>query len=295
MTEFPTYRLYGEKTDASADFWIHTETVPKRTRLHNWHIERHRHDGFFQLFWLSAGQGEIAELSGQRQFHAPCAILVPPGAIHGFSFTRDVDGLVMTAMADRLRSLSAADRSIAALASATRILAIDPEADSGAEVGHAMHRLHAELHGQNPCRLLLLEPLMISAIVALARCGAIRQDDGLPAGDRDQQRIEQLTMLIAAHMRQHRSLDYYARTLGISAAHLNRIARQRTGMTVQGLIAQRLVEAARRDLVFTPTPVQTIAYSLGFADPAYFSRYFRRHTGLTPGAFRSSERKRLAQ
>jgi AraC family transcriptional regulator, transcriptional activator of pobA len=95
-------------------------------------------------------------------------------------------------------------------------------------------------------------------------------------------------------MRRHRDVGFYARTLGISAGHLNRIARRRTGMTVQGLIAQRLVDAARRDLVFTPTPIQTIAYALGFADPAYFNRFFRRQTGLTPGAFRAGERARLS-
>ena len=54
------------------------------------------------------------------------------------------------------------------------------------------------------------------------------------------------------------------------------------------------MEAARRDLVFTPTPIQAIAYSLGFSDPAYFNRFFRRHAGLTPGAFREAERRKLA-
>jgi AraC family transcriptional regulator, transcriptional activator of pobA len=173
MKAFPTYRLYGENTETSSDFWIHTETVPERTKLHNWHIERHRHDGFFQLFWLSDGDGEIAELATRRHFRAPCAILVPPGAIHGFSFSRDVDGLVMTAMADRLHSLGSADQGIATLASATRIVALHDDA----QVGLAMRRLHAELHGRAQCRLLLLEPLMISAIVALARCGTVTGDE----------------------------------------------------------------------------------------------------------------------
>jgi AraC family transcriptional regulator, transcriptional activator of pobA len=55
-----------------------------------------------------------------------------------------------------------------------------------------------------------------------------------------------------------------------------------------------LLEAARRDLIFSPSPVQKIAYSLGFSDPAYFNRFFRRMTGTTPGAFRTEERHRLA-
>jgi AraC family transcriptional activator of pobA len=63
---------------------------------------------------------------------------------------------------------------------------------------------------------------------------------------------------------------------------------------VQGLIGMHMLEAARRDLVFTPTPIQGIAYSLGFSDPAYFNRFFRRQTGTTPGAYRDTERKKQA-
>ena len=89
-------------------------------------------------------------------------------------------------------------------------------------------------------------------------------------------------------------MAFYADALGVSAAHLNRLARAETGYSVQGLIARRMTETARRDLVFTPTPVQAIAYSLGFSDPAYFNRFFRRQTGVTPGEFRQVERGRLA-
>jgi AraC family transcriptional activator of pobA len=81
--------------------------------------------------------------------------------------------------------------------------------------------------------------------------------------------------------------------MGVSVSQLNRIARAVTGQTLQGLIARRITEAACRDLVFTPTPVSGIAESLGFSDPAYFNRFFRKQTGITPGAYRARERGRL--
>jgi AraC family transcriptional activator of pobA len=52
------------------------------------------------------------------------------------------------------------------------------------------------------------------------------------------------------------------------------------------LIVERIIREARRNLVYTNLPVSTIAYALGFNDPAYFSRLFSGETGLSPRGFR---------
>ena len=291
-SQVPSYRLYREKSGESGDFWIHSETIPERTHLHNWQIAQHRHDSFFQIFYLSAGSGEITEADIGRPLQAPCAIFIPPGAVHGFRYATDVDGLVITALADRLRSITAADRQIAGFAAETRIV---PLADGDVDAAFALdciRRLHTELSGLSPGRLLLLEPLMTSAVVALARAGSATTAAGFDTVDR--QRMEALATLIAAHFRAHPPVQFYADAIGVSATHLNRLARAVTGLPVSGLVAHQLMEAARRDLIFTPTPVQSIAYSLGFSDPAYFSRFFRRQAGMSPATFRETERRRLA-
>lgn len=287
----PSYRLYREESGESGDFWIHSETIPERTHLHNWEIARHRHDSFFQLFLLTAGSGEIVGADDVRRFEAPCALFIPAGAVHGFRFSREIDGLVLTALGDRLASIAASDRRIATFAAATRVVALQRADENADLLVESIRRLHAELHGRAPGRLLLLEPLMMAAIVALVRTGTAATERG--EGPDAEDRVETLATLIAAHFREHRPVTFYAQAIGVSAAHLNRLARTATGLSVQGLAARHLMEAARRDLIFTPTPVQAIAYSLGFADPAYFNRFFRRHAGQTPGAFRDAERRKL--
>ena len=287
----PTYRLYREETGESGDFWIHSETIPVRTHLHNWHIAQHRHDGFFQLFHLTAGTGEIHEPDGATALKAPCAVFIPPGAVHGFSYSLDIDGLVVTALGDRLRSLAAADRHIANFTAKTRVIHLDHEKPDAAYAAECIERLHDEVHGMSSSRLLLLEPLMTGAIVALARAGNATQDGQLSAPER--KRLDLLTTLVIANLRTPKPSEFYANALGISTTHLNRLTRQATGLSLLGLIAMHIIKAARRDLVFTPTPVQAIAYSLGFSDPAYFSRFFRKHTGMSPVAFRAAERRRL--
>ena len=288
----PTYRLFDEKPDDPDDFWLHCEPMAKRTHLHNWEIALHRHEQFFQIFLLPVGSGEIITPQGTHRFEGPIVLFVPSGAAHGFRFARDIDGLVVTALFDRLRALTEADRDMAEFASQLRIVRLAGEGAHAQRAAEAIRMIDAELKGRAAGRALLLEPLMTQALVALARSAGA--DMSTPATDPEHHRIEALVTAIDTHFRTRPPVAFLAERLGISPTHLARITRRATGSSVQMLLDRRTLEAARRDLVFTPTPIAKIAFSLGFSDPAYFNRFFRRQTGMTPGAFRARERRRLS-
>ncbi len=288
--KIPTYRLYGENPGDVADFWLHCESLPARSRLHNWEIAAHRHEAFFQIFLVTEGTGAMFADGEWISFDGPCVLFIPPGAVHGFRFRPDADGIVLTALADRLASLAAADRQIAGFAAFARVVPLVDEA--GHRVAEAMRRIAAEAGSRAPGTGLLLDALATEAVISLVRAGL--STDAAPVdAERDAARLEQLEALVRAHCREHRPVAFYAEKVGVSTTHLNRIARSVAGRSVQQFIADRLMDQARRDLVFTPSPVQAIAYSLGFADPAYFNRFFRRHAGTTPGAFRASQRLKV--
>ena len=60
---------------------------------------------------------------------------------------------------------------------------------------------------------------------------------------------------------------------------------------IRGLVFDRQVQEARRLLIFTAASINEIGYRLGFNDPAYFSRFFTRETGTTPGRYRRRHRR----
>jgi AraC family transcriptional activator of pobA len=287
----PSVRLYGENDSDQADFWLHCETIPERTHLHNWDIALHRHAQFFQIFHLPTGSGEVVLEGGILRFECPVLIFVPPGFAHGFRFSRDIDGLVLTALADRFATIAAADREIARFGSELRIVPAGDGPDAAAACS-AVERIYAEPSRRGPGGGLVLEALTTLAIVSLARLAGSGPGTS-QADDRDARRIETLLALIETHYRDRPDIAFLAGRIGLSPAHLNRLSRSNTGLSIQALTDRRTIEAARRDLVFTPTSIQAIAYSLGFSDPAYFNRFFRRHTGLTPGAYRERERLRM--
>jgi len=78
----------------------------------------------------------------------------------------------------------------------------------------------------------------------------------------------------------------YAGDLGVSPGHLNALCRRHLGRSAKGVIQDRLAVEARRALLYTDETAARVGYALGFEDPSYFTRFFRRITGQSPSAFR---------
>ncbi|MGN6470869.1 MAG: helix-turn-helix domain-containing protein [Rhizobiaceae bacterium] len=288
----PTYRLYGEDKHEAADFWLHFEELPVRSRPYRWEIGRHRHGGFFQIFTILAGGGELLGEAAPQHFQAPCLIFIPAGAVHGFRFEHESDGTVLTVRGDRLEEAARADRRFAPFFLERRIQALDGDDEHIGGLRSALERVRQELSGNEAGRMTLISSLLTEILIYLARASAPGLSDPNWTEGRDTARMQSLDELIETHLREHRPIAFYAGRLGLSPTHLNRLCRLRFGESVQALIDRKLVAAAKRELVFSRFPVQTVAFSLGFSDPAYFNRYFRKKTGMTPGRYRAAQRER---
>ncbi|GAB4016516.1 helix-turn-helix domain-containing protein [Spirosoma koreense] len=83
-----------------------------------------------------------------------------------------------------------------------------------------------------------------------------------------------------------RSASDFAQQLSVHVNHLNRCVRDTTGKTTTDHIAIRLASEAKALLKHTDWNIAEIGYSLGFDEPAHFNYFFKKHTGLTPSAFR---------
>lgn len=83
-----------------------------------------------------------------------------------------------------------------------------------------------------------------------------------------------------------RSAGDFAERLSVHINHLNRAVRLTTGKTTTDHIAERLVSEATALLKHTDWNVSQISYCLGFAQPAHFTYFFKKHTDTTPTAVR---------
>ena len=86
------------------------------------------------------------------------------------------------------------------------------------------------------------------------------------------------------------SLKDVARAVSLSPGHLTTVVRSKTGRTVLGWIAERRLAEARRLLVETDLAVEEVGHRVGYNDPTYFVRSFRRAHGATPLGWRRAGR-----
>lgn len=99
-------------------------------------------------------------------------------------------------------------------------------------------------------------------------------------------RVNKVVDLIEQHYTTHKHCDFYAQALSITNKRINEIVKADKGKTVTQLIHDRTILEANRELIFSTKTIKTIAFELGFEDPAYFSRFYRGQMNESPAEFR---------
>lgn len=284
-TDVPVYQLYGEDQQWLTPDQVHCESIASRSRLHNWEIRPHRHHGLFQILWLEDGSAQL-QLDDQRgQLEAGQMLLVPQHCVHGFQFSPDAQGQVITLAYPLFERLGGGLGQLLTGFSGPRILALAASRDKHL-INLLLQAVAQEYHGHAGHRRVLVESLLTALLVCVLRQTEESLSVSIDEPVRARQHLAQFGELIEADFSSRHPLQYYAQKIGISSAHLNAICRQLAQRSALDLIHERITLEARRNLVYTSMTVQAISNALGFSDPAYFTRFFKRQTGLSPKAFR---------
>lgn len=105
---------------------------------------------------------------------------------------------------------------------------------------------------------------------------------------RQEELLERFVHLLFQHGGRQREVKYYADRLCISTRYLSSVVQALTGYTPKTLIDERCVQEIKMMLRTTDDTMQEIAFKLGFPDQSFFTRYFKKHTGVIPAEYRRS-------
>jgi AraC family transcriptional activator of pobA len=276
-SEIRSYSLFGES--AHLPDVMHCETIAARSVLHGWEFSPHRHARLHQVLLIESGKGTVRIDDNVVQLRSGSTVNVPPGHVHAFRFRQRTEGWVVTIADELLDEILVRVGDVRRGLSRSGVLAADPS------VRQLMRQIWHEFTGRSKARALMLRGLCATLLAWVAR----NIDDGeIPQQSaRNTALLQQLETLIEEHYSEQWSVARYARALSISPTHLTRVCRTTTGVSALSLIEGRAMREARRQLAYTNQSVKTIAFELGYSDPAYFTRAFTRDAGLSPRAFRA--------
>lgn len=284
----PVFKLYGEHAPWPTPDMMHCETIAARSTLHNWEIRPHQHHGLFQLLYLKNGQARIRADDDELDMQAGQVLLVPQMCIHGFNFAPHAEGHVLTLAYPLLARIGGAASETLLRLRKPYLHRLPPGAE-GDDLRMHFSTMDREYRQAATHRELLLEALLAGMLAWLARQivpPALRPiHPGSEA--RGSRHFSHFCQMIEAEYSVQHAVSWYAGRLGISPAHLNALCRQAARQSALELIHERVLLEARRSLAYSARSVAAVSHALGFADPAYFTRFFKQRAGLSPKAFRA--------
>lgn len=104
----------------------------------------------------------------------------------------------------------------------------------------------------------------------------------------NQERLDDFMELLDEHISKIKQPAEYAKMLNLTPYQLNTITKTALNRTSSQIINEQIILESKRYLLSTSNQVKEIAYHLGYEDTSYFIRFFKKHTGLSPEAFRSN-------
>jgi AraC family transcriptional activator of pobA len=281
----PTFNLYGELEHWPTPDMLHCETISARSKLHNWHIKPHRHNGLFQILFLKSGSALVQLDDRQHKLAQDQILMVPQMCIHGFEFSAHAEGHVLTLAYPLLNKMVGQmdDRFPGLHGPSMHTLGKD---EDSRHIKTIFGTLDREYRKHAPYRNLLIESLLAAILVWVARHSlhsALEQPKAIARGDRH---FTKFCSLMEEGYLRHYPVAHYANEIGITSAHLNVLCRQTVDKSALEMIHERLMLEARRNLVYTSMTISQVSYAIGFSDPAYFTRFFKREAGVSPKEFR---------
>jgi len=268
----PSYALYGERL--TFPDVLHIETISERAPDYGWVIAPHRHGQLHQIFLIESG---AAKLSINGQYHAiegPTVLNIPRDTIHEFSFAAGTSGFVLTIPTHELPEIYRDGR-----------LKLENSfvAPCDSTLSDLFILLHQESAGHDAARAVMLRALALQVACRVMRLAP----GGQAARNSSDQIFDAFRQLVLTHHTERWQIARYAAALNISRTHLHRVCREATGLSALAYVEDQSVKEACNRLAYTKMGISQIGYDLGYEDPSYFSRAFKRKVGLSPKDYRA--------
>lgn len=248
----------------------------------------HRHD-FYQIVLFTQGGGRHSIDFQQYEASPHHVYYMSPGQMHSWDFDEHTDGYIINFNESFFTAICHNPHFVRDFplfnqigSSPANMLSMD----CCAEVEQLFAQMLEEYLVEREFKMDILRGMLITILVRLSRAIPMHTPNGV--SKHNQMLMRQFEQLIELHFREKRLPKEYAEIMFITPNHLNALVSSISGKSAGEIIRERVLLEAKRLLVNSDWMITQIADHLNFEDNAYFTRFFKKYTGVTPEGFRSS-------
>ena len=283
MKKYPVYSVENFScNDIHREFYVNT--FKEHLKSHSFIEEPHRHDSYLMVFFTD-GSG-IHEIDFDRfEIQKGSLFVLQPGQMHHWSLSNDIEGFVII-FSQELYNLYFGQKNINdynfyhSIHNRPEMLF---EAEEIAKILPYFKLLTQENKQQNNFQLDKMLNLLDCIHIEIAR----KYNETYSHQTHSYNiKINTFEKLLEQYFKEEKSPSFYADKLNITLKHLNRICNEILQKTATEVIMDRIILEIKRMLIDKQLAVNEVASAIGYDDYSYFSRVFKKQTGVSPKAFR---------
>ncbi|MBV5315533.1 MAG: helix-turn-helix domain-containing protein [Prolixibacteraceae bacterium] len=249
----------------------------------------HRHD-FFEVLYLLKGSGYHVIDGNKYEIKPPCVFFMSPGQAHKLELSNDIEGYIFIFTADFYLLNRSNQNSLIEFPFFYTIhqdnppLPLDNENDIRF-LESLFRQSIAEISQSGNYTIDLLRSILD---LILTTCAArYKVSENMLNKGKGQILVKRFFHLLEENHQKNLSLNDYSGMMGVTPNHLTQTVKLLTGKTSSQIVKAKQLMEIKRLLVHTNLSVSEIANQLNFDDQSYFTKFFKRETGITPIQYRT--------
>lgn len=247
--------------------------------------KHHRHDFYFMLILEKAyGNHEIDFIN--HKISDSSFFIVKPGQVHQLELRKDSTGFIIQFNSEFYHPNEKKTNTLLQKVSAKNFYQLNQECFSKLNI--LLISSFNEYQNKPEQYIEVIKSNLKILFIQLIRLKSATEQNQNNQDLYIQERLEEFLKLLETNISTHKQVSQYTEMLHLSSYQLNSITKQTLDKTASNLITEQIILESKRYLLTTSNQINHIAHHLGYEDISYFIRFFKKHTGYSPRAFREN-------
>ena len=255
--------------------------------------ENHRHE-YFEIIWLKNGAGSHQIDLYEHKYDGSVMFVLAPGQIHKIEQEISSEGYIIKFLPSIFENEKdfynyILDTCLFDSVASCPVINIPEKINP--ILNDLFLRLMEEFHHMDIDSETVLSSYLKILITHINRIKREKVSEDVVINDQQYALYREFKIAVEKNYKEEHSVQYYADLLSTQARALNSVSRKYVDKSAGEVIKERILLEAKRSLYHETKSIKELCFDLGFEDPAYFTRFFKKYLGIAPQYFKEQNVK----